>query len=125
VHTIPLHGFFTALVGLAGGIAAELDVWCTMVPSGRRGSISSTASAGPSGNLYRSIDNYILANIAQWEAMEAAGRAFVVPQGSGCLTDVPTSEQHCTLAENHVLQDCAHQDMHTAAPFGIDTHFLS
>ena len=72
---------------------------CTLVHSGRRGSISSTASAGPSGNLYRSIDNYILANIAQWEAMEAAGRAFVVPQGSGSLTNVPTPEQHCMLGE--------------------------
>jgi hypothetical protein len=71
-----------------------------LLHSGRRGSISSTASAGPSGNLYRSIDNYILANIAQWEAMEAAGRAFVVPQGSGCLTDVPTPEHSCTLAES-------------------------
>lgn len=50
-------------------------------PTVQRSSVGSTHSVGSNGSLYRSIDTYIAANVAQWEAMEAAGRAFVVPRG--------------------------------------------
>ncbi len=62
--------------------------------TGDPGSSSSVASEHPSAmasaaagqpmvcaatQLYVNIENYITANIAQWEAMEATGREFVIP----------------------------------------------
>ena len=41
--------------------------------------------------LYGHIDNYIAANTAQWEAMEASSREFVVPRRSGGVVIGPHS----------------------------------
>ena len=81
---------FLLLAGGAGSIAHAFGRAVTNAVSG--GSASAQAVASKEANsaalgvhrpLYRAIEDYITANVAQWEAMDKSGREFAVPSRDG------------------------------------------
>jgi hypothetical protein len=79
--------FSVLLPGGAGSIAHAFGRAVTGAVSGGNSAAqaaavqaANAAALGAHRPLYRAIEDYITANVAQWEAMEKSGREFVVPR---------------------------------------------
>ena len=68
------------VVAAASGTNSSSSVSGAPVSGGVPSAPNNAATGSLALQLYTNVDNYINANVAQWEAMEASGRVFVIPR---------------------------------------------